>query len=589
MRFIKLLLICCLIPVSFAQSGPDLKLDSLNSSASAALLNSETKAGVDFLPVKEAYRLTIDRNADGLLLHWDIAEGYYLYRHKFSFVATAAGNPVPVQASLPPGLDRVDEFFGEIQAYYNAVDIPLSLEQGDQPLQLKVTSQGCADAGLCYPPHDEYFEVPVGAGPITPILLKPGQQLPVTGSSFSTPLALILLMAVTGGVILNLMPCVFPVLSLKVVSFSQAKGYDHTAQRLHGLAYSGGVILSFVIIAAAMIGLKAGGAGIGWGFHLQVPWIIALLTYLFFVMGLSLSGLVEFGTSWMGLGNSLTSKPGYRGSFFTGMLATVVASPCTAPFMGTALGFAMFQTAPVALGIFAALGLGMALPFLLLAFFPGLTRFIPKPGRWLETFKQLMAFPLYAAAIWLLWVLGKQVGVNGMAIVLGGCVLLALAIWLWSRSAQARMAGMERGISLAALALASLLLFSPLMQSGQREVATGNENWQPYSEQLLQQGLANGQTVFVNVTADWCITCLANETMVLNSSAIKKLFADNRVIYLKGDWTNNDPLLTQLLNKYGRNGVPLYLLFKPGGNDRGEILPQLLTRGLMEAAIARKS
>jgi thiol:disulfide interchange protein DsbD len=584
MPFIKLLLICCLIPVSFAQTSPNPKPEISIGSTAATLLAPAGQQSIDFLPVNEAYQLSIEHSDDGLLLHWQIAQGYYLYRHKFSFTATVAGKPIPLEANLPAGLQREDEFFGDIEAYYNAVDIALAFKSPDQAMQLKVTSQGCADAGLCYPPQDQYFEIAGKSGAITPILLKPHQPLPLSGPAYSTPLTIILLMAAMGGIILNLMPCVFPVLSLKIVSFSQAKGHDHTAQRLHGLAYTAGVISSFVAIAAIMIGLKAGGATIGWGFHLQVPWIIALLTYLFFVMGLSLSGVVEFGTSWMGLGSSLTSKPGYSGSFFTGMLATVVASPCTAPFMGTALGFAMFQTATVALAIFAALGLGMALPFLLLSFFPALTRFIPKPGRWLETFKELMAFPLYAAAIWLLWVLGKQIGVNAMGLVLCGCVLLAIAMWLWGRSTQSSIRTAERCLSACSALLALMLLLSPVMQSRQTGQPVA-ENWQPYSNERLQEMIAAQRTVFVNITADWCITCLANETMVLNSSRIKQLFVENQVSYLKGDWTNNDPLLTRLLNDYGRNGVPLYLVFKPGTNSRGKILPQILTSGLVEDEI----
>jgi thiol:disulfide interchange protein DsbD len=223
--------------------------------------------------------------------------------------------------------------------------------------------------------------------------------------------------ALAGGLILNLMPCVFPVLSLKVLSFASNSGASHSQQRFHGLAYTAGIIVTFMALASILLALRAGGEAVGWAFQLQSPWFVALLIYLFFVMGLSLSGVYEFGSGFMGAGGSLASASGYKGSFFTGVLATVVASPCTAPFMGAALGFALSQSWLVAMVVFFCLGLGMALPFLLLSFSPALLRFMPRPGAWMNTFKEFMAFPMYATVLWLLWVLGNQTGVNGMATV----------------------------------------------------------------------------------------------------------------------------------------------------------------------------
>ena len=305
---------------------------------------------------------------------------------------------------------------------------------------LEVRSQGCADAGLCYPPRKQTFMLDPVAGTVLETTSPARGHAPVSGtaptpvaSTSATELAWMALLAALGGLILNLMPCVFPVLSLKVLSIA-GKGGDGGGKAIHGLVYTAGVVLSFLAVAALLIGLRQAGAAIGWGFHLQSPIFVAVLVYLFFVLGLSLSGMINLGAGIMGAGSSLAVKSGYAGSFFTGVLAAVVASPCSAPFMGTALGFAMTQPAVAALTIFAALGLGMAAPFLLLTLSPTMLRRLPRPGAWMEGFKQLLAFPLYAAAVWLLWVLGKQSGVNGMAAVIGGCVLLALGLWVRERA-----------------------------------------------------------------------------------------------------------------------------------------------------------
>ena len=409
------------------------------------------------------------------------------------------------------------------------------------------------------------------------------QHYSVSQEKPATSLWLIGLFAFAGGLLLNLMPCVLPVLSLKALSLVQHGQSHRTEQRMHGLSYTVGVVLSFVLIAAVLLALRAGGEQIGWGFQLQSPLFIALLVYLLFALGLSLSGLFNVGSSWMGFGESLSRRSGYSGSFFTGVLAVLVASPCTAPFMGTALGYAITQSTTVALSVFASLGLGMALPFLLLSFIPAWLRFLPKPGAWMETFKQLMAFPLYATALWLLWVLGRQVGVNGMTAALGGLILLTLGLWLTSGKTS-----LWRKIAVAvtlvsSLAMLTLPVFSP---SSSGNTSATELSAEAYTPQKLQALRAEQKPVFVNLTADWCITCLVNEQVALDQPEVQQAFADNNVSYLKGDWTNRDDAITRLLSEHDRSGVPLYLYYAVGKD--ATILPQILTPDLVINALNSK-
>ena len=326
-----------------------------------------------------------------------------------------------------------------------------------------------------------------------------------------------------------------------------------------------------------LLSLQQAGTAVGWGFQLQSPRFVAILAYLFFAMGLALSGVFELGAGMMGFGGQLADRGGYSGSFFTGVLATVVASPCTAPFMGTALGFAVTQPAPVALAIFAALGSGMAAPMLLLSHSQALRSRMPKPGPWMETFKQVLAFPLYATAIWLLWVSGRQTSVSSMALLLCGMLALAFGLWLWRYRPWGRVFG-------AASILAALLIIpSPVLQPGQATAATNTNGW---SDQQLQSLLAAGTPVFVNVTADWCITCIVNERGSLGSDAVKQAMADRGMEYMVVDWTNYDAQIAEFLARFGRNGVPLYLVYSGRPNEAPQVLPQLLTAGIVLDAIS---
>jgi thiol:disulfide interchange protein/DsbC/DsbD-like thiol-disulfide interchange protein len=423
---------------------------------------------------------------------------------------------------------------------------------------------------------------------------------PAGGSSSggsTTPMAILgfMLAAMAGGFILNLMPCVFPVLSLKALAFASNAGAGVRKQRLDGLVYTGGVILSFLLLASVLIALRAGGELVGWGFQLQEPWFIALIIYLFFMMGLSLSGVFEVGTSLMSAGSSLAEHShGYRRSFFTGVLAVIVATPCTAPFMGPALGFALTQPWLVSMLVFIALGLGMALPILILSFLPALVRFMPKPGNWMVTFKEFMAFPLYATALYFLWVLGNQVGVTGMALVLFACVLLAFAVWLYKKTRQAGFWRYGyRTVATACVILAFYLLQTPFLQPAPSlSLADADPEtiaalgFEPFSTQRLDELQAAGRPVFVNMTAAWCITCLANEQTTLSTETVKQAMTDYDVTYMKGDWTNEDPEITQILNAFNRPSVPLYVLYSGNPGVEPKILPQILTPSVMLEAFA---
>jgi len=533
-----------------------------------------------FLRVEEAYQLSTEVQTKDIALLWAIAPAYYLYKDRFSISAMIDGKYQKLDARFEKGKVKYDEYFDkELEVFYNSTEILISKEGLPVQFLLKVRSQGCADAGLCYPPQDEYYNVDLNAATLSPRSkpnLKQAASANDAGASEGTTLWLpwVLLLAVAGGAILNLMPCVFPVLSIKALSIANAQG-DHKS---HGWAYTAGAVAAFLLVAGAMLIARAGGQAVGWGFQLQSPALVGLLAYLFFVMGLSLSGLANFGTNLMGVGQGLTTTKGLKGSFFTGVLAAVVASPCTAPFMGTALGYALTQTPLVSLSVFAALGFGMALPFLLICHIPKLSQYLPKPGAWMETLKQCLAFPLYLAAVWLLWVLGRQAGSDNMAAMVIGAILIAFALWLKSLSPSK----ISASIALLA-AIGALLIPFNLLPNTQKTVS--NEGpWQTYQHSKFAQLQATGRPIFINLTADWCITCLANERMTLGTDTVKEALQRLDVITLKGDWTNYNAEITTLLNKHGRSGVPLYLLYGASGQDKPRILPQILrTDDLLEA------
>jgi len=532
-------------------------------------------ASPEFVPVEKAYSVNVVVEDKRLLLNWTIRDGYYLYRDRFKF-GSMDNNAVLAAPQFANGLVKWDEYFEkELEVYYQQTSVVLPFTTDATRLNLKIESQGCADAGLCYPPYKQWLDIDLINGTVEISSQPPAanKQPDNIGDRASLPLALVLLFALAGGMILNLMPCVFPILSIKVLSFTMNHKTDRS-RHIHGLVYTAGVISSFVAIAIAMLTLRAAGESIGWGFQLQSPLFVIFLIYLFFVMGLGLSGYLEIGSSLMSVGQNNQNEGGLRSSFMTGVLATTVASPCTAPFMGPALGFAISQSSSIAVLVFAFLGLGMALPFILLAWIPGLTKRLPKPGPWMDVFKQFLAFPIYMTAVWLLWVAGRQTSIDVAAAVIIGLILLVMALWMWKLNSKPVTRLIAAALFVAALAV-------PV-------AAISESNLEPefltYSPELLAELRDDNQPVFINLTADWCITCLVNERVALSSEKVIGLMGANGISYLKGDWTNSDPQITELLGRFNRSGVPLYLLY-PRGQGEAVILPQILTESMVIDAL----
>ncbi|KAF1712715.1 hypothetical protein CSC70_03805 [Pseudoxanthomonas kalamensis DSM 18571] len=410
------------------------------------------------------------------------------------------------------------------------------------------------------------------------------RSTPPERSGSGTGLASALLLALLGGLVLNLMPCVLPVLSLKVLGLAQS-GESHARARSHALWYTLGVLVAFAAIGGLVLALRAGGQALGWGFQLQQPGFVAALVYLMFAVGLSLSGVFTLGGSAGALGNRLAGKTGPAGDFFTGILACVVASPCIAPFMGTALAFAFTAPAALALAVFLALGLGLALPFLLIGFVPSLATRLPRPGAWMETLKQVLAFPMYLTAIWLLWVLGKQRGVNAMALVAAGLAILALALW-WFERRRWRGSVASRVPALLLALIALLPVWGVTRLSSPTTQAVAGEGREAWSAERLQALRDEGRVVFVNMTADWCVTCKANERAVLSREPFRQALKNADAAYLVGDWTNVDPAIGAYLEQHHAVGVPLYVVYPRGGGE-GEALPAVLTEDIVVSALQR--
>lgn len=401
------------------------------------------------------------------------------------------------------------------------------------------------------------------------------------------PLAAALLLAFLGGLILNVMPCVLPVLVMKAMSFISKGANDAAALRRDGLAYTAGVMVAFGVLVVALLALRAGSSAVGWGFQLQSPPFVATLAFIMLALGLSLSGVFTIGGSF-GMGQSLTARGGTSGSFFTGLLAVVVATPCTAPFMGAALGFALTQTPAMTILIFEALALGLAFPYLVISFAPGVARRLPRPGVWMERVKQVLAFPLYGAAAWLVWVLSQQVDAAGFAAALAGIIFVGFAAWLWGTAPSASPRG-QMWTKVTAIASIAIALASIAALRGQSPTATAartaapTADFEAYSETRLAELRAEGRPVFVNFTAAWCISCLVNERVALSRPEVIAALKGQNVAYLKGDWTNRNAEIAQALHKLGRDGVPLYVLYGPTGEAK--ILPQVLTPSLVVEAL----
>ncbi|CAM3676475.1 protein-disulfide reductase DsbD family protein [Polaromonas hydrogenivorans] len=473
-------------------------------------------------------------------------------------------------------------------------EVLLQLPHGDEPPSAQAALTGVLVVNDPAQPASAARGYTVNSA-ASPLASQPATavEAPASASSSITTLASVLLLALLGGIVLNLMPCVFPVLSIKALSLLQHAERPARETRRHGLAYTLGVLASFALLGGLLIVLRQGGAQIGWGFQYQSPGFVLVAAYLMFAVGLSLSGVFSVGASVAGWGSSLASRVGYSGSFFTGVLAAVVASPCTAPFMGAAIGYALTQPAAILLAVFLTLGLGLALPYLLLTHWPALQHRLPRPGRWMERVKQGLAFPMYAAAVWLAWVLAQQAGSPAVAAALGGMLAIAFAAWVFDATrGHARTAIQRSGAGLALLAVTAALLggqaslgAQPAPQAQQQATSKPSHGAEPYSAERLQSLRSQGQPVFLNLTAAWCITCLVNERVALSDSSVLQAFERAGIHYLKGDWTNQDEQITRKLGEFGRSGVPLYVYYPANAGADPVVLPQILTPQLVLNAL----
>ncbi|UNK43005.1 protein-disulfide reductase DsbD [Luteimonas sp. S4-F44] len=626
-------------------SRPDATAPSAKGDADpgfAALGRALSGTG-DALPAERAFAFeAIAQDGDTLLMRFTPAPGYYLYQDRNRFTVEGAAGIRAGQPRWPAGKAHHDDHFGAVTVYFDQVDVPLPVLRSRPDaadVEVVATFQGCQTDGICYPPMTRRVPVALPAGTTTAAAAAPGApdaptpEAVATGPADAPPasadttattpptpetapdaavaaaagsdavadnaartrppttprigLLAALALALLGGLVLNLMPCVLPILSLKVLGLAQSGG-SRARARAHALWYTAGVLVAFAAVGLLVLALRAAGQALGWGFQLQQPWFVAALVYLMFAVGLSLSGVFTLGGRVGNLGQALAARTGPSGDFFTGVLACVVASPCIAPFMGGALAYAFAAPAALALAVFLMLGLGLALPFLLIGLVPALADRLPKPGAWMETFKQALAFPMYLTALWLLWVFGRQAGVNAMTLLLAGLVLFALALW-WFERRRWTGGGLSRALALALLVV-SLLPAAYAVRDAQadtpRAAPTGTSDKVAYSAERLQALREAGTPVFVNMTADWCVTCKANERRVLSQPPFREALTRAGATYMVGDWTNVDPQIGAFLEAHGAVGVPLYVVYPRGGGD-GEVLPALLSETVVTDALER--
>jgi thiol:disulfide interchange protein DsbD len=396
-------------------------------------------------------------------------------------------------------------------------------------------------------------------------------------------------LAFLGGILLNLMPCVFPVLFLKGLALVQSGNEERHKLRAHGFVYAAGILVSFWLLVALLLGLRDAGSYLGWGFQFQSPVFLSLMAALLFFLGLSLAGQFEIGLTLTSAGGSLAAKQGYTGSFFTGVLAVIVATPCTAPFMGVAIGYALAQSAAVTFAVFTALALGLAAPYVALTLQPAWTRVLPRPGAWMEILRQAISIPIFATVIWLAWVLAQTYGATVLAMLLAAFLLLAIAGWFLGRWPGKRWAGVVAAVLLVcviALGVLSNAAVVPHFNADKDLSLEPGTTWRTWSKDAVQRYQAEGHPVFVDFTASWCLSCQVNERIALTRPEVLKAFADAHVVLLKADWTQHDDAITETLSSLGRSGVPTYALYVPGENQP-RLLPEVLTPGIVIDALTQ--
>ncbi|MFZ0743477.1 MAG: thioredoxin family protein [Terracidiphilus sp.] len=393
-------------------------------------------------------------------------------------------------------------------------------------------------------------------------------------------------LAFLGGLLLNLMPCVFPVLFLKGLALVRSGNEERHKLRAHGFVYAAGILVSFWVLVAVLLGLRAAGATLGWGFQFQSPVFLLLMAGLLFFLGLSLAGQFEIGLTLTSAGGSLAAKQGYTGSFFTGVLAVVVATPCTAPFMGAAIGYALAQSAGVTFAVFTALALGLAAPYVALTLQPAWTRLLPKPGVWMDVLKQAISVPIFITVIWLAWVLAQAYGATLLAILLGSFLFLAIAGWFLGRWPARRWATVVAALIVLGVIAVSLLAPGRLAVASEPATPQAQGKWEPWSASAVSRYQAQGRPVFVDFTASWCLSCQVNERLALSRPEVQEAFADANVALLRADWTQHDDAITQALAALGRSGVPAYALYAPG-QTQPQMLPEVLTPGIVTDALSK--
>ncbi len=516
-----------------------------------------------------------------------------------AFEKKAAGVVLAVTGPELKGAGAHDAYFYPFESTVIDHAKPQAIERGPEGLTLtlapgyafqsgpapKAMAGVLAVDGKTYEIAASPGAAPAGAAGLGP----PAPKAMVMGANLGLISAVVF--AFLGGLILNLMPCVFPILAMKAASLAAHGGAGAAQTRRHGLAFGAGALATFLGLAGLLIGLKAAGTAIGWGFQLQSPPVVAALALLMLAVALDLSGVFEVGTSLQGVGSGAAARGGLVGDVFTGALAVVVAAPCTAPFMGAAIGWALTQPPAAALLVFMALGVGFALPFVLVTFWPGLLTRLPRPGPWMDAFRKALAFPMYGAAAWLAWVLTLQAGPTALARIFIAAIVLALAAWL-AGAAQRRAAAGGRPLALGsaaailgAAALAGVVwpAYAETPAEG-ASAATADAASEPYSPTRLAALRSEGKPVFVNYTAAWCVSCQVNDRVVLSTRPVVEAMKRNGVAYLKADWTKRDPVIAAELARYGRAGVPLYLVYGADGGDPA-ILPAILTRGAVVGAL----
>lgn len=606
-------------------------LQNTLSFAPSGGIDISNKDGAELpLPAEQAFNFdAIVDDGNHLLLRFISRPGYYIYRDRISFAIEGASGIQPGLTQWPPGTSHYDSHFGSVTVYFDEVDIRLPLVRtrtDPSDITLVTTFQGCQNKGICYPPITRRIRLslpkgklsapgqaiasplvistPAAPPPPTPTNLDAAQAKQTADASLNkasseetnSPLLYLftqLILAFVGGIILNFMPCVLPILSLKVLRLANNAHGTSRSKCLSACWYTLGILCSFLIIGSIAIFLRAAGQAAGWGFQLQQPVFVVCLIYLLFAIGLSLSGIFTLSAGWGRMGQSLASRHGPVGDFFSGVLSCVVASPCVAPFMGSAIAYAFTAPTYAALLVFVCLGLGLALPFLVIGFFPSLSERLPRPGPWMETFKNLLAFPMYLSTVWLLRVFAKQRGIDAMAVVLVGLICLTLGLWWFERNRwKSKNFAKWCGI------LCILAALIPLWQIAHSKysVASGkpqnllfddSTNSVTYSRAMLDRLRADNRVIFVNITADWCVTCYANERSVFHTAAFQAALRDSDAVYMVGDWTNPNPEIESFLQSQHAVGVPLYIVYGPGIPPT--TLPTILTEAVVEDALHRAS